>query len=255
MVCSVVRRAARWAAGHWWLLAFVVFVPPLAFAVVDRWYLATLDVEARWQMRIGLGSGLLLFANLVVLWWYAVITRRSYELASRQFSAGNRPCVVLDWQRIPPPAGVKQEGYGYVAYNIGPGLAVNVVCVRNWKSSEPEVLHIGALPAGGRVEVPEDLRNRLVREDPFNRERHILLAEPLSGDVWIMSANLIDLGQRISHQVAEMKLPPALSSAIHRPTLGEYIDQHWTDIQKDIEEMVKQLDGAQQRRPTSGPGL
>lgn len=244
--------AARWARDHWWLLLLALFLPVVGFALMDRQWISALPPEGRWSARIGLLSSLLLWSTLIVVWWYAKLTRDNFELARKQFSASNRPCVVLDWQRTPAPTPGRPGGYVYVAHNIGPGLAVNVVYVRDPSAPKPDVFHIGALAAGGSVEVPGELRSTLVNENAFDRRRHVLVAESIVDGVWIASANLLETEGRVSHRTWEIIPAPSLVSAIQHETPREYIERHWTEIRQELQIMADELE-QQSRQPDAVP--
>lgn len=248
MRATVPSRAARWAMDHWWLLLFALFLPVVGFAVMDKHWISALPSEGRWSARIGLLSSLLLWSNLIVVWWYAKLTRDNFELARKQFTASNRPCVVLAWQGMPAPGFEWPQGHMYVAHNIGPGLAVNVVYVRDLKTPKPDVFHIGALAAGGSVEVPGELRATLVNESAFDRRRHVLVAESIIGGVWIASANLLEAEGRVSHRTWDIEPTPSLVSAIQHETPLEYIERHWTEIRQELQIMADELN--QQSRHT-----
>jgi hypothetical protein len=73
---------------------------------------------------------------------------------------------------------------------MGSGLALNVVHIENLDAPELRLDHIGALGRGEAVELPNRLVDMLNGETPIDRRRHILIAEPVGGDEWIVSENL-----------------------------------------------------------------
>lgn len=206
--------------------------------------------------RLGVEAGstiqsLLLLDTFVAVWWYAHLTSDLARSSSAQtainqqlFERSQRPCVVIEWQHVPPPPGVHDPGWTYIARNVGQGLALNVVHVEDLDARELALLHIGALEPGRSVELPRDLVERLNAEarDPFERKRHILIAEPVGGTEWIVSENLIERGGRVSHRVRTRVLSDDQVDKIHRETASEYIHRNWSAIQRDLNQMLKELE-------------
>lgn len=151
-----------------------------------------LSYDGLWNARTALWAGLLLVDNLVVVWWYANLTGQAvgaariqaalsrdaldaareqarasanqFQLAREADARAQRPCVVIEWQRTPRLEPGIPAGHNYVARNVGAGLALNVVYVEDVDAPALTTHHIGALPAGGAVELPGDLTERLNRE-------------------------------------------------------------------------------------------
>lgn len=104
-----------------------------------------LTYDGLWNARTALWAGLLLVDNLIVVWWYASltgkaveaaqsqarVTRDQFRLAQEEQNAKKRPCVVIDWKYLPPRLPTSPHGHTYVARNVGPGLALNVVYVED----------------------------------------------------------------------------------------------------------------------------
>ena len=213
-----------------------------------------LTFDGLWQARLGIATGVLLLANLVVVWWYADLTRRLAESSSEQVEMGRdqreherMPCVVVEWQYLPPrimprPGGDRMgpAGHTWVARNIGRGIALNVVHVEDLESDELKLLHVGSLDSGGKVELPDALVERLNAEEaePLQRRRHVLIAEPLGGDEWFVTENRVERGGRVSHRVRSRKLSREQINQIHRQAPGEYIHANWPAIQADLRRML-----------------
>lgn len=206
----------------------------------------------RW---LGIDSGatlqsLLLLDTFIAVWWYAHLTRDLASSSANQtainqqiFERSQRPCVVIEWQHLPPPPGVREAGWTYVARNVGQGLALNVVHVEDLDSPRLELLHIGALESGRSVELPRELVERLNREErePLERKRHILIAEPVGESEWIVAENRIERGGRVSHRVRTSVLSDQQVEQIHRETASEYIHSNWPAIQRDLNRMLSEL--------------
>jgi hypothetical protein len=86
----------------------------------ERYHPQTLGEESLWPLRLTLASGLLLFDNLVVLWWYAhrteqqaQTTLRQFELSEKQFTLAQKQFELArqDWElRTTPSFSVSIEG-------------------------------------------------------------------------------------------------------------------------------------------------
>ena len=161
----------------------------------------------------------------------------------QRFERSQRPCGAIEWQHVPPPPGSREPGWTYVARNVGQGLALNVVHVEDLDSRELTLLHIGALESGRSVELPRELVERLNREEraPLERKRHVLIAEPIGGNEWIVTENLIERGGRVSHRVRTRALSDEQIERLHRETASEYIHRNWPAIQRDLDRMIKEL--------------
>jgi hypothetical protein len=188
-------------------------------------------------------QALLLLDTLIVIAWYAHLTlqvavtsQQQFELADRMHEAANRPCVVIEWQHVPPPSREVPSGWTYVAKNIGPGLAVSSVLIEDFDAKEPTAIwHLGAIESGGSVQLPDKLVRELTDEgrSPIaNAKRHVVVAEPLKRESWVLSTNLVEGSQRLSHRVETVTLPKELQRRIHRVTLDEALHLNWIEIQR-----------------------
>lgn len=138
--------------------------------------------------------------------------------------------------------------------NIGPGLAVSTVWIEDLAAKDPEVLHLGGIEPGGDVRLPQELVNRLNDEarKPLDRTRHVILSEPLTGELWTVTRNLMESTGRLSHQIGTLVIPLHRRQQIHRETFEEYVHKHWAEIQQDLNAMLKSLGGdAVRERPAS----
>lgn len=168
-----------------------------------------------------------------------------FTLAREADKRAQRPCVVIEWHRRPAPGPGFPEGHTYVARNIGSGLALNVAYIENLDSQDLQLDHIGALGTGESVDLPNRLVEMLNRETPVDRRRHALIAEPVGGDEWVVSENLREGTERISHRIRTHRLTEVELAQIHRQTANEYIHEHWPEIQADLNRMLAAL----QERP------
>jgi hypothetical protein len=101
----------------------------------------------------------------------------------------------------------------------------------------------GALESGRSVELPRELVERLNREErePLERKRHVMIAEPIGGNEWTITENLIERGGRVSHRVRTRALSDEQIEQIHRETAREYIHRNWPAIQRDLNRMLNEL--------------
>lgn len=204
---------------------------------------AALSWDGLWNARTAIWAGLLLFDNLLVLWWYAHLTGEVAKstttqaaVSQRQQDQSERPCVLIEWQFAPPSLATQPAGHTYVARNVGRGIALNVLHVEDLDSPNLELLHIGALEPGQSTQLPTALVERLNVEerDHLERKRHLLIAEPVGGTEWIVTENRMEPGGRLSHRVRVRKLSPEQVDQIHQETPDEYIRRHWTGIQAEL---------------------
>jgi len=236
------------------LLALNV-VLALAFEVIRP---GRLSWDGLWNARTAVWAGLLLFDNLIVVWWYAHLTREvatstrdaahsattQARISLEQQKESRRPCVVIEWQFTKRSVPHFPDGHTYIARNVGRGLALNVVYVEDLDATTVgDRLHIGALASDGYVELPPELVQQLNREaeQPIGRTRHVLIAEPVDGDEWIVTENLIERGGRLSHRTRSKKLSREQIGQIHRDTATEYIHRNWPAIQGELNAMLGEL--------------
>lgn len=214
-----------------------------------------LTYDGLWNARTAFWAGLLLFDNLIVVWWYATLTARAVrtsetqaELSRQQLALSReseeekrKPCVVIDWKFVPSLRPEAPPGHTYVARNVGAGLALNVVFVEDLNAQQLDTNHIGALQAGGEAQLPQTLVNSLNEETPITRKRRLLIAEPVGGNAWIVSENLKETSGRISHRIRSKALQPEQIRQIHRDTADEYIHRNWAQIRRELDEMLQEL--------------
>ena len=195
----------------------------------------------------GVLQALLLLDTLLVVAWYAHLTHRvasasqkQFSLAETTFEMAGQPCVVIEWRFVPAAGAGMPTGSMYVAKNIGPGLAITVVWIEDLAADRPRIIHLGAIEPGGAIELPQDLLNQLRQEVTGpGRRRHLILAEPLLGDAWTVTQNLVEPSGRLSHQVGTAFVA-GLRERIHRRTLEEYVHEHWDELRGEMEGMWHQ---------------
>jgi hypothetical protein len=98
-----------------------------------------------WSVRTGLAGVLLLFDNLLVLWWYADRTAAQVALAQCVRREANKPIVVTVRRDNADRTGY----FHYYVQNIGPGVAVSVWWVdQEGPAGERRMRALGALGPG-----------------------------------------------------------------------------------------------------------
>ena len=227
----------------------------------NYWLWITLGIVAdvalwllfRRRLQVDAGATLqsvLLLDTLAVVSWYAHLTRaiarsstEQTAISHDQLEQSQRPCVVIEWQNVAAPPTQRVSGWTYAARNIGQGLALNVIHVEDLDSSKLNLLHVGALESGQAVELPSELVDQLRREkdNPIERKRHVLIAEPVGGERWIVSENLMERSGRLSHRVRTRTLAAEQLRQIHKDTAPEYIKRNWPAIQRELGDMLKEL--------------
>ncbi|MDQ3314394.1 MAG: hypothetical protein M3505_07160, partial [Verrucomicrobiota bacterium] len=87
-----------WRHYRSWVLGIVAFNVSV-YLRCDHAAARHLGFDARWPVRIGIISALLLFDTLLVLWWYAHETGQQVETARRQFDLSKRQfnLAMDDW--------------------------------------------------------------------------------------------------------------------------------------------------------------
>jgi len=141
--------------------------------------------DTLWQARIGvLGAGLLI-GNLLVLWWYASLTRdlasaaqEQIKLSEHQNRAAARPCVVIEENEPSLPR----------AANIGNGIAINVVIIENVTAQTPTFTPIGALGPSTTAAVDPGLSPRTTVGIDWDRNLVWTAAESSDSSEWAISA-------------------------------------------------------------------
>lgn len=254
---------------YWQWILLLGLVNVSAWYTFERLHSRELDIRDLWPIRMYLVSGLLLFDNLCVLWWYAHLTREVAEAASEQAKAAKRqsevseeqfaltkaqvvaaedrlkrselPCVVIEWHRL-EPRGPASEAWTYMARNLGPGTAINIVYVEDLAADRLTPTYIGALAPGQEIEVPAPLRSTLRTEETgTSRKRHVILAQPLAGDLWVVSGNLMHAERRLFHRVQTVTLNETQRTQIDRQTAEEYIHEHWDELRRELNAMLESL--------------
>jgi hypothetical protein len=160
-----------------WLLGLVV-------AMTAVWGLATLFVlrsrSTAWGDSLALAQALLILANLLALWPYAMATVAQFVTESIERLKQNKPVVFTD-----------VEAGGPVIRNVGGSFVVNVWYLE--ESGEP--VPLGSLGVG-EARPPQQIVDR----------PHLLLAEaqPLTGRPWTISINA-PVGSAVVHSFAVSK--------------------------------------------------
>ncbi|HLG57931.1 MAG TPA: hypothetical protein VI485_21475 [Vicinamibacterales bacterium] len=142
-----------------------------------------------WSVRMYLASGLLLFDNLCVLWWYADSTRELGVATGRQAEAAERQMVVTErqlalaqqeyhdawlerWRENKPVVFAQWGSDGNPEIkNAGAGMAINVYVLGADRGGRPRREVLGALGSG------EVIRVRGNAEQLLRTPGHVLIAE------------------------------------------------------------------------------
>lgn len=193
--------------------------------------------------------GLVVIAGLAVLWRMLVrgaqqaeASRRLFELSQRQFELARlqyesteqrlleqqNPCVVAEWRYQPPPARGFGDGWDYVARNLGPGRAFNILFVLAY-TTEPSFHPLGCLAAGEESRLPQEVIvafNQLAHNEPAPTG-HLVIATTASGATWVLTDNRVNTNHRLSQRVSVMTPSDAEARALARGELREYLAENW----------------------------
>jgi hypothetical protein len=158
---------------------------------------------ALWSVRMYLASGLLLFDNLCVLWWYADSTKQlvrkaeeqqgtletqlhvmqaqlaqaqeEYRESQRRLLVSQKPDVYIE--RVEDPERRNQQGrvIDYIVRNAGGGPAVNIYYSGLFELAFGGPISIGALAGGDMRRLPADTNH--VLQDGHGGVKYVLIAE------------------------------------------------------------------------------
>jgi hypothetical protein len=118
----------------------------------------------------------------------------------------------------------------YVASDIGPGIAINVVFIDEGASAPYDRVYLGALGPGGERRLPDRLQQHINTDDGhFHRYR--LLAEPLVGGEWCRSDNVCEHSRQMSHRVVFFEPSEELRHSVRTLSLDDLSEQAWAEIQ------------------------
>lgn len=194
----------------------LVVLNALIWVVAEWTYGPHLNVQEHqadlWSVRMYLASGLLLFDNLCVLWWYAHTTQQQATAAQQQAVAAeaqinvrlrewriqNKPVVFLDREMVPSRASAGEYERAYVVRNVGPGIAINVHVLTARADNGWDVDTIGALEAGGSRAVPE-LRHLDAHDGRLAGRIVVAEAMRMRAAQWMVTLNVADKNGQIRH--------------------------------------------------------
>jgi hypothetical protein len=218
-------------SDYWRWIALLTIFDSVVWIAVEHVYVGRLwdHQEALWSVRTYLASGLLLFDNLCVLWWYADSTRRQVQ-TSEQEAYENR---VARWRENKPTVFIELSGFvdcvdesdevfslpKYVIRNTGNGPALNVFLMLDVTFPSAAVVPLGAL--GTHEERPVDYGHN-------GEFRYVIIAEGLPTRTRRWNATL-NLGVRGSNQVVHGLVDLGTNRTMgddEHQTLDQFIDQH-----------------------------
>lgn len=194
-------------------------------------------------------GGLLVLAYLAVLWrlarrheQQADTSRRLFEMTQRQFDLARlqyestekrlldqqNPCVVTEWRYQPAPTRGFGDGWDYVARNLGPGRAFNILLILNY-DQEPAFHALGSLAAGEEARLPQEvigIFNQLAHAGPAAAS-HLIIATPATGTPWVLTDNRVNPNNRVSQRMSIMTPSDAEARAITRGEIRDYLVENW----------------------------
>jgi hypothetical protein len=233
---------------YWIWLIVIVLTNTIAYLLLDYQFGRHLDFGQRWPARLSAASGLLLFDNLLVLWWYAHRTeeqartsrelfnlaREQFNLAQEQyrstearFAEEEKPRVIVDWRFAPPPGPGFGAGWFYVARNLGPGRAFNVVLLLP-TGPDASPYPLGTMEGGDENRLPQDVITALNQGASSGTLAVFVIATTRSGRRWVISENRVLPTNRIAHRFLEREAQEAEGEAAASGTLGDYVAREWS---------------------------
>lgn len=182
-----------------------------------------------WPLRMYLASGLLLFDNLCVLWWYAHNTQDQTRQQIREWRIQNKPVVFLDREMVPSGASARSD-MRYVVRNVGPGIAINVHLLSAHDDGRWGVDTIGALEAGGSRVLPEHVDQRLEAHAGRLKGR-LVVAEAMRMRTaqWMVTVNMPDKTGQVRHGY----LSESVGNGVH--TLQELLTRYGPTFRERLE--------------------
>jgi hypothetical protein len=183
--------------------------------------------------KIAVTDAYVTIVGLVVLCWYAHLTRRIAETGVTVREEANKPFVVLERGTDPDRPGYFQ----YWSHNIGPGVAVNVFHVA--PSDAPEtagyvVSSLGALGPQARRLLPAQLNSHYC-EANGQALTVALVAEGIytrtGGNRWMCTLNALTPTGEVLHQIRWTNTG--------RKTILKLLEERWADIRPDLIHLAK----------------
>lgn len=182
------RALGRFVKSYWFWIVLLGVTNVAAWLVMESSW-RTWPPTDLWSVRMYLASGLLLFDNLCVLWWYADSTRQLGVATGRQAAAAERQMVVTErqlalaqqeyqdawlerWRENKPVVFAQwgPDGNPQIK-NAGAGMAVNVYVVAPSQGGKPRQEVLGAIGSGEVVKI------RGNAEQLIRTRGHVLIAE------------------------------------------------------------------------------
>ena len=232
---------------YWRAIATLILTNILAWLGFERLVDQQLKAAELWAARSSLLSGLLLFDNLCVLWWYsdrtnqlAAIAQKQLHFQWTQWQIGNKPLVFLDAHRWTDKNGL--DACEYVLHNVALGVAINMHVTHRGDDGRWIVEAFGALPSGGKLKIPGLKYNDPLRDHGGRMPGRIVIAEAIrsrSKQQWIVTVNVLDARGDVHHQFVDFD---------HRDgiTLAQILDETGAEFELQIKQMRHALTASAQ---------
>ena len=217
-VTNPLRGLGRFIVNYWFWILCLLAVNGAVSAGAEYLYHHTLRAQPGelWAVRMYLASGLLLFDNLCVLWWYADSTKQQLALAQVEFKESQRQRLVSQKPVVYTERVEDPERAGHVSYfirNAGGGPAVNVYYIGLFDLAFGQAGSLGALAAGDARLLPRGV-GAILREGDAGI-RYVLVAESLYTRTtqWNPTLNVRTQtagrhGGQVLYRTAEPAIPP-----------------------------------------------
>lgn len=240
-----VTDAKAFVVRYWfWMLALSLLsiAAWIAFEAVHSDELGYRDL---WPLRMYLANALLLFANLLVLWWYADSTRRQSIATEGQLSITQRQLQIAEtelhnswavrWQDIKPMVFMDGRRFDSDTHrrfitNVG-GPALNVFYMVDVSKPLAAAIPLGAIGPGEQRELTEF---GLRFDDAW---RHVLIAEGIRGRTRRWNATLNVGSERYSsavHAIFDVGKDAKPGDDEHM-TLEDFVTKHRAQLVVQLE--------------------
>ena len=218
---------------HAWVKTLIV-LNLIGWGIFELWtqssavYGFALTPDGRWIARTLVWSALLLFDNLVVIWWYADSASKQHRLAETTRGEANRPFAVVDCKRVADTEQSPGAQTRYVIRNVGPGLAVNVFYAVD-EDAGLAIRALGALEGRGERTLPDGL------EQPLRNARgathvFVMVAEGIASQVgrWTVTINALLPSGEVAHRFV------VLDHEKRTDSLRTWLEWHWPTLKTQL---------------------
>ena len=222
------------SSRYWAWLKVLIAIDLLGWLAFELWaylegtYGNGWTLDGRWNARTAVWLALLLFDNLLIIWWRGDLESKHQRLMEATRTEVNKPFAVIDRIREPEPEDAPVEPGRYAVRNIGTGLAVNVFYVVE-DDAGLAIRSIGALAGQAERALPETLE-RPLRNARGAALQFVIVAEGLATQLgrWTVTANVLLSTGEVAHRVVW------LESEKRSDSLRAWLEWHWSVVKTQV---------------------